>query len=114
MNNPLGLRILTTTIAGVMTISVVACSKPADAIGTPASSITIGAIVDDSVVNTRVKSALYDDADIKSFDIKVKSRKGEVQLSGFVNNQAQIDRALTIARGVEGVTTVGNAISVKK
>lgn len=113
MNNPLGLRILTTTVAGIMTISVVACSKPADTTGTPAPSITIGTTVDDSVVTTRVKSALLDDADIKSFDIKVETRKGEVLLSGFVDNQAQMDRATTLTRSIEGVKALDNKIMLK-
>lgn len=114
MNNPLGLRILTSTFAGVMTISVVACSKPADALDTPAASISIGTTVDDSVVTTRVKSALLDNVDIKSFDIKVETRKGEVMLSGFVNSQAQMDHAIALTRGIEGVTSVDNKLTLKE
>ncbi|MBV5300144.1 MAG: BON domain-containing protein [Rhodoferax sp.] len=114
MNNPLGLRILTTTIAGVMTISMVACNKLDDSTGAPAPSITVGTEIDDGMVTTRVKSALLADADIKGLDIKVETRKGEVMLSGFVNNQGQIERAVEVARGVAGVTKVGNDMSLKK
>ena len=113
MNNPLGLRILTTTIAGVMTISMVACNKPADSTGTPAPSITVGTEIDDGVVTTRVKSALLADADIKGLDIKVETRKGEVMLSGFVDSQAQIDRAVTLTRTLEGVKSIDNKLSQK-
>lgn len=113
MKNPLGLRILTTTIAGVMTISMVACSKPADSTGPAAPNITVGTEIDDSVVTTRVKSALLEDADIKSFDIKVETRKGEVLLSGFVDNQTQSDRAVTVARAVEGAKTIDNKLVLK-
>jgi hyperosmotically inducible protein len=113
MNNPLGLRILTTTVAGIMTISVVACSKPAETTGTPAPSISIGTTVDDSVITTRVKSALLDDVDVKSFDIKVETRKGEVLLSGYVDNQTQMDRAMTLTRSVEGVKSLDNKIILK-
>lgn len=113
MNNPLGLRILTTTIAGVMTISMVACNKPADTTGTPPPSITVGTEIDDSVITTRVKSALLDDVDIKSFDIKVETRKGEVMLSGFVDNQTQMDRAMAITRMVEGFKSLDNKIVLK-
>ena len=42
------------------------------------------------------------------------TRKTEVQLSGFVNNQGQIDRAVEVAGGVAGVTKVGNDMSLKK
>jgi hyperosmotically inducible protein len=114
MNTPLGLRIVTTTLAGVMTISMVACSKTDTTTGAPAPSITVGTEIDDSVVTTRVKSALLDNVDIKSFDLKVETRKGEVMLSGFVDNQSQIDRALIVTQGVSGVKSVDNKISLKE
>jgi hyperosmotically inducible protein len=71
-------------------------------------------MVDDGVITTKVKSALLADPDVKSFDIAVVTRKGGVQLSGFVDSQAQIDQALAIAGKVDGVTTVGNEMSIKK
>lgn len=78
------------------------------------SPASVGNKVDDSIVTTRVKSALLSDESIKSHDIAVITRKGEVQLSGFVDNQLQIDRALVLTRGVEGVVTVNNEMSIKK
>ena len=75
---------------------------------------TVGNKVDDSIVTTRVKSALLSDSGVKSADIAVVTSKGEVQLSGFVDNQAQIDRALVVARGVEGAQGVVNELSIKK
>jgi len=78
-----------------------------------AAKTTVGTEIDDTVVTTKVKSALLADADIKSFDFKVETRKGAVQLSGFVDNQAQIDRAIAATRGVEGVKSVENGITVK-
>lgn len=114
MNNPLGLRILTTTLAGVMTISMVACSKPADTTDVPAPSTTVGTKLDDSVITTQVKAALLADPDIKGLDITVNTRKGEVQLSGFVDNQVQMDRAATVAHGIEGVTQVTSQMDLKK
>jgi hyperosmotically inducible protein len=113
MNTPFGLRIVTTTLAGVMTISMVACSKTDDATGSPVPSITVGTEIDDSVVTTRVKTALLDNSDIKSFDLKVETRKGEVMLSGFVDNQSQIDRAMAITLGISGVKSVDNKVSLK-
>ena len=77
-------------------------------------STTVGTKIDDSVVTTRVKSALLSDPSIKSFDITVVTRKNEVQLSGFVDNQTQIDRAIEITRGVEGVESVMNKMSIKQ
>jgi hyperosmotically inducible periplasmic protein len=79
----------------------------------PAAKTTVGTEIDDTVVTTKVKSALLADAEVKSFDLKVETRKGAVQLSGFVDNQAQIDRAIATTRAVEGVTGVENAITLK-
>lgn len=75
---------------------------------------TIGDKVDDGIVTAQVKAALLGDASIKSFDIAVVTRKNEVQLSGFVDNQAQIDRAVEVARGITGVSNVINDMKVKK
>jgi hyperosmotically inducible periplasmic protein len=75
---------------------------------------TVGNTVDDGVVTAKVKSALLSDADVKSFDIAVVTRKGEVQLSGYVDNQTQINRAINVALGVESVQTIRNEMSIKK
>ena len=75
---------------------------------------SVGTEIDDGVVTAKVKSALLADPDIKSFDLKVETRKGEVMLSGFVSNQAQVDRAILVARGVEGVKDVANKMDLKE
>ena len=79
-----------------------------------ASEVTVGNKVDDSVITTKVKSVLLADASIKSFDIATVTSKGVVQLSGFVNNQGQIDQALKLTRAVEGVQSVVSQMSIKK
>lgn len=81
--------------------------------GDKSSAVSVGTALDDSVITTKVKSALFADPEIKSVEIKVETRKGEVQLSGFVDNQAHVDRALDIARRVEGVKNVANHMTVK-
>ena len=111
--NPLGLRIAGTTLAGVMALYMAGCSKVEEPARAPAASTTIGTEIDDSLLTTRVKAALLDNIDIKSFDLKVETRKGDVMLSGFVDNQDQIDHALAIARSVPGVVTVNNGVSLK-
>ena len=79
----------------------------------PAATTTVGTEIDDSVVTTRVKSAMLADPDVKSFEFKVETRKGQVQLSGFVDTQARIDSAIAIAAKVEGVKGVENGMSLK-
>jgi osmotically-inducible protein OsmY len=72
-----------------------------------------GEYVDDSVITTKVKSLLAADDFLKSFQISVETFKGEVQLSGFVNSQKAVDKAVEIARSVKGVHTVKNNLVVK-
>jgi hyperosmotically inducible periplasmic protein len=97
---------VTRSVAGVMQVDNEVTLK-----GTPS---TMGAKIDDSAVTGRVKSSLLADADIKSFDISVVTFKGEVQLTGFVDNQRQIDQAGQIARATEGATGVKNELRIKK
>jgi len=79
---------------------------------TPQKSST-GDFIDDSVITTKIKAQLAKDDLLKSFQISVESRKGIVQLSGFVDSQRAVDKADQIARGVEGVQSVMNNLVVK-
>jgi hypothetical protein len=72
-----------------------------------------GEYVDDSVITTKVKSLLAADDFLKSFKISVKTYKGTVQLSGFVNSQQAVDKADEIALSVKGVKSVKNDLIVK-
>jgi hyperosmotically inducible protein len=73
----------------------------------------VGTEIDDTVITTKVKSALLKDTGLESLDIKVETRKGVVQLSGFVDSQNQMDRAMAVAQGVDGVSNVDNKIRIK-
>lgn len=101
------------TLAGAAAPFLVACNKAPDTTGMTPPSITVGTEIDDSVITTRVKSALLGDPDVKSFDFNVETRKGEVMLSGFVDNQAQVDRAAAVTSGIAGVKSVLNKTSLK-
>ena len=95
----------------------VGCNKPAESatvVTAPVPALTVGTEIDDDVVTTRVKAALLADASVKSFDVAAVTRKGEVQLSGFVDSQAQIDKVLAIVGAVEGVHSVSNQMAIKK
>lgn len=72
-----------------------------------------GEVIDDAAVTSKVKAELLRDPDVKGLAVKVKTYKGEVQLSGFVDTQAQKQRAGEIARGVKGAQWVKNDIVVK-
>jgi hypothetical protein len=90
----------------MMLAAFVACAS------TPQQSST-GEVVDDSVITTKVKTQLANDDFLKSFQISVETRKGIVELSGFVDSQRAVDKADQIARGVDGVKSVKNALIVK-
>ena len=90
------------------------CDSRKHTAGSATPNTTVGAAIDDSVITTKVKSALLADATVKGMDIKVETHQGVAQLSGFVDSQAQVDRAVQIARGVEGVKDVENKMTVKK
>jgi len=79
---------------------------------TPQQS-SAGEVVDDSVITTKIKSLLAADDFLKSFQISVETRKGIVQLSGFVSSQAAVDKAGQVARSVKGVISVRNDLIVK-
>jgi osmotically-inducible protein OsmY len=72
-----------------------------------------GEYVDDSVITTKVKSLLAADDFLKSFQIGVETYKGTVQLSGFVNSQNAVNKAVEITRSVKGVGSVKNNLIVK-
>jgi hyperosmotically inducible protein len=90
----------------MMIAAFVACAS------TPKQEST-GEYVDDSVITAKIKTQLATDDFLKSFQIRVESRKGIVQLSGFVNSQDAVDKAGKIAGGVEGVKSVKNDLIVK-
>jgi osmotically-inducible protein OsmY len=72
-----------------------------------------GEYVDDTVITTKVKAAILDDPSLKSAEINVETFKGIVQLSGFVSSQANINRAVDVARSVAGVKSVKNDMRLK-
>ena len=72
-----------------------------------------GDFVDDSVITTKVKALLAEDDFLKSFKNSVETRKGIVQLSGFVDSQDAVNKAGQIAMSVKGVKSVTNSLIVK-
>jgi len=96
--------------AALAALALAGCNRP----DTPADKkATAGTELDDSVITTKVKTALMTDNVGKGGDTSVETRKGEVLLSGFVDSQAQADREVQLARGVEGVQSVQNKLMVK-
>lgn len=79
----------------------------------PAKDRTAGEVLDDSVITTKVKSAIFEEPTLKVFQIAVKTYQGQVQLSGFVDSQQTVQKAGEVARSVPGVVSVANSLVVK-
>ena len=90
----------------VMGMTLAACA------GGPSTKST-GDVVDDAWIATKVKAKLIDDPLTKARDIQVETFKGTVQLSGFADSQAEVDRAVQIAGSTQGVKSVRNNITLK-
>ncbi len=100
--------------ATMLATLLMGCNKAPDGVvSASVPPITMGTQVDDTVITGAVKQALLSDPAVKSFELQVETRKGIVQLSGFVETQAQIDQALVVTRGVSGVNSVENGVTLK-
>lgn len=90
----------------VLLTSVLGCA------GTSKQEST-GEYIDDSVITTKVKAAIFNEPTLKSAEINVETFKSVVQLSGFVSTQANMYKAVEVARGVGGVKSVKNDMRLK-
>ena len=87
-------------------LSFVGCASTPQKEGT-------GEYVDDTVITTKVKAAIFNEPTLKSAEINVETFKGVVQLSGFVSSQADINKAISLTRSVKGVVSVKNDMRLK-
>ena len=90
----------------ILLASLLGCASTAKQEGT-------GEFIDNTVVTTKVKTAIFNEPTLKTLEINVETFKGVVQLSGFVNSQADIDKAVEIAQQVNGVKSVKNDMQLK-
>lgn len=93
-------------LLSVSVLSVMGCAPTPTREGT-------GEYVDDTVITTKVKAAIFNEPTLKSAEINVETFKGVVQLSGFVAAQTDINKAVSIARGIKGVSSVKNDMRLK-
>lgn len=81
--------------------------------GPTRTSESTGQYVDNSAITTKVKTDMVTGLGAQGFAVKVKSFKGDVQLSGFVNSEVVKQKAGEIAANVSGVNHVTNNLIVK-
>ena len=73
---------------------------------------SIGQYIDDSVITANVKAAIIDDPLLKATEIKVTTDNGLVRLSGVLDSQEKINKALEVAKNQENVKSVQNALAL--
>jgi len=94
------------SLAAIALTVMVGCASTTKKEGT-------GEYIDDSVITTKVKAAVFNEPTLKSSEINVETFKGVVQLSGFVNSQTDINKAVEVAGRVVGVASVKNSMHLK-
>jgi osmotically-inducible protein OsmY len=99
-------RILSFLVCITLVTAFLGCAS------TPTREST-GEYVDDSVITTKVKAAIFNEPSLKVFQINVETFKGEVQLSGSVDSAQIVNRAGEVARSIGGVKSVKNNLIVK-
>jgi len=97
---------IATLFFAIVLAALMGCASTATQEGT-------GEYVDDAVITTKVKAEIFNEPSLKSAEINVETFKGVVQLSGFVNSQEDINRAVRVARSVKGVVSVRNDMRLK-
>ncbi len=97
---------LSALLLAVMLLSVLGCAA------TPTHEGT-GQYVDDSVITTKVKAAIFNEPSLKVAEINVETYKGIVQLSGFVSSRDDMSKAVEVAREIAGVKSVKNDMQLK-
>lgn len=99
--------ILAVAVMTALTLTGLSACSP-----TPTRS-SAGEYIDDTTITTRVKLALANDPSVKASQVNVETYRGVVQLSGFVDSEANIKRAAEVARAVPGVQSVRNDLRIK-
>jgi hyperosmotically inducible protein len=132
---------LATLAAAVVAIGITACDRPTErdrpeggtppptsrAPSAPATAATpttpatpssptvdrsVGQTLDDAGITAKVKTALAAEKDVSALAIDVDTVQGNVTLSGRVTDQSVAQRAIQVARSVEGVKSVDNKLAV--
>jgi len=96
----------TAFLAAALLLSVLGCAATS-------TQESTGEYIDDSVITSKVKTAILNEPSLKVFQISVDTNKNVVQLSGSVATGAERAKATEIARSVPGVRSVKNDLLLK-
>jgi len=117
---------LTATLVLSALFTLAACdntpepSPPATSTEAPSVGARVDGVVDrtqevigDAGITAKVKSKFIADSELKALQIDVDTTNGAVTLRGSVATPMERDRAATVARETEGVTSVDNQLIVR-
>jgi len=99
-------KTLTTLFSTVVLMTALGCASTRTHEGT-------GEYVDDTVITSKVKAAIFNEPGLKVSEIKVDTFKGVVQLSGFVSSRDDMKGAVKVASAVPGVKSVTDEMQLK-
>jgi osmotically-inducible protein OsmY len=100
------LKRLATLFTAALLLTALGCASTSKEAST-------GEYIDDSVITSKVKTAIFNEPDLKVLQISVETNKNVVQLSGFVATKAEMTKAGDVARAVPGVRSVSNDLKIK-
>jgi len=104
-------RLLAASLATVTLAGLAACASES----TTNERRSAGEFTDDAALTAKVKSAIATDAGAKTAaSVNVETYRGVVQLTGFVDSDDQVTRAVSAAKKVQGVRSVKNDIRLKR
>ena len=93
--------------------SVDGVAKVTNGLVVSAPDRSMGQVLDDQTIETKVKAALMSDEVADAREVNVEVRRNVVLLTGFTESTEEKARAGEVARGVKGVEDVANVLVVK-
>jgi osmotically-inducible protein OsmY len=103
---------LSTSLLAILMLA--GCNKPQDATSTTKADTKLSSEIKDSEITVKVKTTLLLDEAVKGLDITVVTTNGDVRITGVVDTQAQFDQVDKIVRGIAGVHSVHDELTIKK
>ncbi len=103
-------------IGSLLAFSLAACDRPSEPRTAGDNKGVVDrtqAVASDATITAKVKSKFVADDQLKAHEINVDTKNGVVTLSGSVSDPGSKERAATVAREVEGVTSVDNKLTVR-
>lgn len=94
------------TLLGVSVVAIVVGCASTD------ERRSTGQFIDDATITTKIEASLLADAVTDGLDIEVEVNRGRVQLTGFADSSAEVERAGEISRNTKGVSSVDNELRI--